>query len=226
MRAASPTRSPSRTTCSTTRALQLHGHGQCLPTAMSPARRRFRALSATSRSSSTSCWPRHAISRPTCSRPAITSSAAMVPAGPELLRALDADRDQSYFLFATTRAQLAHLWFPLGGLRKAEVRALARRFALPVADKPDSQDICFVPQGRYTDVVERLKPGAARRRRHRPRRRPRARPPRGHHQLHHRPAPGPGHRRWRTALRRAPRCRPQRGGRWTARLLAHCGDHP
>ena len=77
-------------------------------------------------------------------------------------RAVDADRDQSYFLFATTRDQLAHLWFPLGGLRKPDVRALARRFALPVAEKPDSQDICFVPTGRYTDVVERLKPGATR----------------------------------------------------------------
>jgi tRNA-specific 2-thiouridylase len=83
------------------------------------------------------------------------------PAGPELYRACDADRDQSYFLFATTRAQLASLMFPLGGYPKAQVRALARRFGLPVADKSDSQDICFVPQGRYTSVIERLKPGAA-----------------------------------------------------------------
>ena len=82
------------------------------------------------------------------------------PAGPELYRARDADRDQSYFLFATTRAQLASLMFPLGGMSKAQVRALARDFALPVADKSDSQDICFVPQGRYTSIVERLKPGA------------------------------------------------------------------
>jgi tRNA-specific 2-thiouridylase len=83
------------------------------------------------------------------------------PAGPELYRARDIDRDQSYFLFATTRAQLASLMFPLGGYSKAEVRAMARRFALPVADKSDSQDICFVPQGRYTNIIERLKPGAA-----------------------------------------------------------------
>ena len=83
------------------------------------------------------------------------------PAGPELYRAHDADRDQSYFLFATTRAQLEWLSFPLGALRKAEVRALAHSFALPVADKSDSQDICFVPQGRYTGVIERLKPDAA-----------------------------------------------------------------
>jgi tRNA-specific 2-thiouridylase len=83
------------------------------------------------------------------------------PAGPELYRARDAERDQSYFLFATTRAQLDWLMFPLGSHRKAEVRALARQFALPVADKSDSQDVCFVPQGRYTSIVERLKPGAA-----------------------------------------------------------------
>ncbi len=82
-------------------------------------------------------------------------------AGPELYRARDAERDQSYFLFATTRAQLAWLDFPLGPYRKAEVRALARDLELPVADKSDSQDICFVPHGRYTSVIERLKPGAA-----------------------------------------------------------------
>jgi tRNA-specific 2-thiouridylase len=83
------------------------------------------------------------------------------PSGPELYRARDGERDQSYFLFATTRAQLRHLAFPLGGMTKAEVRALARELALPVADKADSQDICFVPQeGHYTGVVERLRPGA------------------------------------------------------------------
>ncbi len=78
-----------------------------------------------------------------------------------MFRARDAERDQSYFLFATTREQLELVRFPLGDLGKAEVRALARRFALPVADKHDSQDICFVPSGRYTDVIERLRPGAA-----------------------------------------------------------------
>ncbi len=82
------------------------------------------------------------------------------PHGPELRRAADADRDQSYFLFATTRHQLEHLWFPLGDLRKPEVRALAHRYQLPIADKADSQDICFVPSGRYAAVVEMLKPGA------------------------------------------------------------------
>jgi tRNA-uridine 2-sulfurtransferase len=80
--------------------------------------------------------------------------------GPELYRAADPERDQSYFLFATTREQLSFLRFPLGHLPKAEVRRLAEALDLPVASKPDSQDICFVPRGRYTDVIERLKPGA------------------------------------------------------------------
>jgi tRNA-specific 2-thiouridylase len=84
------------------------------------------------------------------------------PSGPELHRAADATRDQSYFLFGTTRAQLDLLRFPLGGLPdKQATRALAQRFGLEVADKPDSQDICFVPQGRYATVIEKLRPGAA-----------------------------------------------------------------
>jgi tRNA-specific 2-thiouridylase len=78
-----------------------------------------------------------------------------------LYRARDEDRDQSYFLFATTREQLAAARFPLGDMTKPQTRALARRFDLPVAEKHDSQDICFVPSGRYTDVIERLRPGAA-----------------------------------------------------------------
>jgi tRNA-specific 2-thiouridylase len=82
-------------------------------------------------------------------------------AGAELHRAADAWRDQSYFLFATRRAQLEFLRFPLGGLAKDETRRLAARFDLPVADKPDSQDICFVPNGSYASVVEKLRPGAA-----------------------------------------------------------------
>ena len=80
--------------------------------------------------------------------------------GAQLFRAADTDRDQSYFLFATTRAQLEFLRFPLGTMAKAQVRALARTLELPVADKADSQDICFVPSGRYSDVIERLRPGA------------------------------------------------------------------
>jgi tRNA-specific 2-thiouridylase len=77
-----------------------------------------------------------------------------------LLCAADADRDQSYFLFATTREQLDYLRFPLGDMTKPEVREHARRFGLEVADKHDSQDICFVPTGRYTDIISRLKPNA------------------------------------------------------------------
>lgn len=86
----------------------------------------------------------------------------MGPHGPELHRAADPARDQSYFLFSTTPEQLEYLRFPLGGLAsKAETRALAARFGLPVADKPDSQDICFVPSGNYAAVIEKLRPGAA-----------------------------------------------------------------
>ncbi len=82
--------------------------------------------------------------------------------GPELHSAADANRDQSYFLFSTTAEQLDYLRFPLGHLRsKAETRALAAKYGLSVADKPDSQDICFVPNGNYASVIEKLRPGAA-----------------------------------------------------------------
>ncbi|MGY4327016.1 tRNA (5-methylaminomethyl-2-thiouridylate)-methyltransferase [Bradyrhizobium sp. LB7.2] len=77
-----------------------------------------------------------------------------------LVCAADADRDQSYFLFATTQEQLDYLRFPLGDMTKPETRELARRFGLAVADKHDSQDICFVPTGRYTDIITRLRPNA------------------------------------------------------------------
>jgi tRNA-specific 2-thiouridylase len=80
------------------------------------------------------------------------------PDGPELHRARDTARDQSYFLYRTTRAELDFLRFPLGGLAKDQTRALARDFGLPVAAKPDSQDICFVPRGSYADLVKRLRP--------------------------------------------------------------------
>lgn len=81
-------------------------------------------------------------------------------AGAELHRAVDRSKDQSYFLFATTRGQLDFLRFPLGGLDKSETRQHAQRFDLPVAEKPESQDICFVPNGSYASVVERMRPGA------------------------------------------------------------------
>ena len=82
--------------------------------------------------------------------------------GRALYRAADPERDQSYFLFATTRNQLARLRFPLGEMPKPEVRELARKYGLLNAEKADSQDICFVPAGHYSDMIERLMPGASR----------------------------------------------------------------
>src|SRR5471032_602293 len=81
--------------------------------------------------------------------------------GRGLYRAREEERDQSYFLFGTTREQLDILRFPLGERTKSETRELARKFGLAIADKHDSQDICFVPTGHYADIIERLKPGAA-----------------------------------------------------------------
>jgi tRNA-uridine 2-sulfurtransferase len=80
--------------------------------------------------------------------------------GAELHRALDPARDQSYFLFATTQEQLDYLRFPLGGMPKTEVRAIAHEMGLVVAAKPDSQDICFVPEGDYASVVRKVRPEA------------------------------------------------------------------
>ncbi len=82
-------------------------------------------------------------------------------AGPELHRAADPARDQSYFLFATTREQLDFLRFPLGDMPKPAVREIAKELKLAVADKPDSQDICFVPSGDYASVVKKVRPEAA-----------------------------------------------------------------
>src|SRR6202161_4731600 len=89
------------------------------------------------------------------------ASRSLPGGGRALYRAREAERDQSYFLFSTTRAQLDLLRFPLGDRTIAETRDLARRFGLTVADKQDSQDICFVPTGHYADMIERLRPGAA-----------------------------------------------------------------
>lgn len=77
-----------------------------------------------------------------------------------MLRGVDNGKDQSYFLFATTQEQLDFLRFPLGGMNKAQTRELATKYGLMVADKPDSQDICFVPSGNYVSVIEKLRPGA------------------------------------------------------------------
>ena len=79
-----------------------------------------------------------------------------------LYRPVDSDRDQSYFLFATTQQQVDYLRFPLGGMPKPQVRAIAEEMGLVVADKADSQDICFVPQGKYADIIAKLQPAAAR----------------------------------------------------------------
>ncbi len=89
------------------------------------------------------------------------ASRRLAGGGRALYRAREEERDQSYFLFGTTREQLDVLRFPLGERAKAETRELARKFGLAIADKHDSQDICFVPTGHYADVIERLKPGAA-----------------------------------------------------------------
>jgi tRNA-uridine 2-sulfurtransferase len=89
------------------------------------------------------------------------ASRALPNGGRALYRAREAERDQSYFLFGTTRAQLDLLRFPLGDRTKAETRELAHHYGLAVADKQDSQDICFVPTGHYADIIERLRPGAA-----------------------------------------------------------------
>ncbi|MCF6215653.1 MAG: tRNA 2-thiouridine(34) synthase MnmA [Emcibacter sp.] len=78
-----------------------------------------------------------------------------------MYRAVDDLKDQSYFLFATTQDQLDYLRFPLGGMEKDDVRRLAEKYGLEVADKPDSQDICFVPNGNYASIIERLRPGAS-----------------------------------------------------------------
>ncbi|MBU4433594.1 MAG: tRNA 2-thiouridine(34) synthase MnmA [Alphaproteobacteria bacterium] len=86
------------------------------------------------------------------------------PAGanrPQLRRAADPSKDQSYFLFATTRDQLDFLRFPLGDMPKSEVRRVASELGLAIADKPDSQDICFVPEGKYTTVIDKIRPHGA-----------------------------------------------------------------
>ena len=79
---------------------------------------------------------------------------------PSLHTGIDLSKDQSYFLFATTKKQLDFVRFPLGSLTKDETRSVAKRHDLNVADKPDSQDICFVPEGKYADVVRKLRPGS------------------------------------------------------------------
>ena len=78
----------------------------------------------------------------------------------DMYRGVDLNRDQSYFLFSTTKEQLNYLRFPLGNLQKAETRAIAKNLELNVADKPDSQDICFVPNGDYSSIIEKFRPNS------------------------------------------------------------------
>ena len=144
------------------------------------------------------------------------------PSGPELHRAADPARDQSYFLFSTTRTQLDYLRFPLGGLAsKAETRALAARYGLAVADKPGQPGHLL----RAERLLRRGDRAAAARRgragRDRSPRRPRARPARGRDPLHRRPAARARDRRGRAALRRAARGRGAAGGRRAARGARH-----
>jgi tRNA-specific 2-thiouridylase len=94
----------------------------------------------------------------------IRSKAVPLPEDPghrALFRPIDSERDQSYFLFATTQEQIDYLRFPLGAMSKAEVRVLAEEMGLVVAQKADSQDICFVPQGKYADIITKLRPDSA-----------------------------------------------------------------
>lgn len=85
---------------------------------------------------------------------------AQTTTGYNLLRGVDHSKDQSYFLFATTKAQLEYTYFPLGEFPKSETRKMAAKYGLPVADKPDSQDICFVPDGNYAEIINKYRPGA------------------------------------------------------------------
>ncbi len=146
----------------------------------------------------------------------------------ELHKGADPRRDQSYFLYGTTREQLDFLRFPLGDLPKDEVRRIAAELGLEVAAKPDSQDICFVPDGDYAGLVKRLRPETARPGRDRRPRRPGARPPPRRCPFHRRPAARDRSRRAaRAALRRPDRDRPRRGS-WSARaarlLLRRCAS--
>ena len=165
------------------------------------ARRRSPASPATRRSSSPTFWTARRTSAPTRWRPATTSqSRARGRHRAGCTAPVDAERDQSYFLFATTQAQLDFLRFPLGGMTKAEVRALAASMGLTSPTSTTARTSASCRRATIPTSSRKLQPEAPRRRRDRPYRRPRARPPRRHHPLHDRPAPRPRHRRGRAAL--------------------------
>ena len=176
------------------------------PTSTPPAARRTRASCATSGSSSASSGPTASRSGPTSSPPAITPGSSATPDGtPGSPGRSTRSKDQSYVLFGLRRELLPHVLFPVGGFPKAEIRAIAARLGLPVHDKPDSQEICFVPDDDYLSFVRDRRPdldtpgpivdedGE--------------RPGRalGDRGVHHRPATGAGDRRRRAALRRPDR---------------------
>ena len=140
-------------------------------------------------------------SAPTRWRPATTRASSDPTSGRWLLkRSVDRDKDQSYFLFSLTQEQLAGAVFPVGSLSKPAVRAEARRLGLAVADKADSQEICFVPDGDYAAFVARRAPDATQRRDRRRAGRD-ARLARGRAPIHHRPAQGSRHRDRSAAVR-------------------------
>ena len=180
------------------------------------ARRRCPASAATSGSSSATCSRPRATSTPTAWRPAITSAGSTGRTGRSCTAPPTRPRPELFPVLDHAGAARLPALPARRAASKAETRALAARYGLPVADKPDSQDICFVPNGSYAAVIEKLRPGRGRARRHRRPRRPRARAPRRRHPLHRRPAARARHRRRRAALRRAPRRRPP-GGSSSAR---------
>ena len=184
-----------------------------------------RASSATSRSSFAICSrPRASSARKVLATGHYVASRALPGGGRALYRAREDERDQSYFLFATTREQLDLLRFPLGDRTKAETRELARQFALSVADKHDSQDICFVPIGSLHRGDRATQAGGGRARRHRRSRRPRARHACRHHPFHRRPAARARHRRRPSAVCGAARRRVAPGRGRAARGAAHQPD--
>ena len=174
------------------------------------ARRRSPACAATRRSSSATCWRSRANSAPMRWRPATMCAATVGACGPRAAsRRRSGARPELFPVRHDARAARLSCAFRWAICAKHEVRAVARALGLSVADKPDSQDICFVPQGRYTRCRRAPAPEAARAGRDRPPRRPRARPPRRRHPLHRRPAEAASglHRR---ALYRRPTGRPAR----------------
>ncbi len=156
-----PSGSASPTTCSTSRRASGRGDRRFRHGAMPRAARRSLASAATSGSSSATCSRSHASSAPMRWRPATMPAASPGRHGPELHRAADPAKDQSYFLFATTADAARVPALPAGRARQGrDPRPCAAPRASTVADKPDSQDICFVPTGHYSDVVARLRPDA------------------------------------------------------------------